>query len=302
MSAVRSRLAVSGRRRQGGQGAGRGPLHERRHHTRRARDPVHERDPPRTARDQLRPARGLPQGLRRARRRRIRPDGCTADAERTRPRPREAAALRRHDPGRRVVVTRRRTYGGGRRRRCPLHPRQASHGEGPPAPARADHANRRLPARQANRPPPRPCAPCDQAPRPGTGQAPSPPAVDHCEAFPQRQARGYGALRLIDSSSTTRAVPSARGVVDASPSTTTRSPQATLSHQPGWLAAAIVVSPARSALTTIEPMIATPSEMPISRLVDAIAAATPAWSGGIPLPAVFVIGGLTIPKPSPNTR
>ena len=70
-------------------------------------------------------------------------------------------------------------------------------------------------------------------------------------------------------------------------------------HQPGRLACA---NDAWCPATTTAPMIATPSDIPTRRLVDAIAAATPACSAGIPDTAVLVIGGLTIPKPSPNTR
>jgi hypothetical protein len=93
-----------------------------------------------------------------------------------------------------------------------------------------------------------------------------------------------------------------RALVEMNAITTTTSPQATQIHQPGWLAAAMLPPPASRLDTTIEPMIATPSEMPTSRLVDATAAATPAWSAGIPDTAAFVIGGLTIPKPSPKTE
>src|SRR6476469_488756 len=50
------------------------------------------------------------------------------------------------------------------------------------------------------------------------------------------------------------------------------------------------------------PRIATPSVAPTCRLVDATAAATPAWDGGIPETAVFVIGGLTSPNPNPKTK
>ncbi len=52
--------------------------------------------------------------------------------------------------------------------------------------------------------------------------------------------------------------------------------------------------------TATAPMIATPSERPTCRLVEATAAATPACAGGIPDTAVFVIGGFTAPKPRPK--
>src|SRR5215468_10674186 len=49
-----------------------------------------------------------------------------------------------------------------------------------------------------------------------------------------------------------------------------------------------------------EPITAIPNDDPAWRLVDAIAAATPAWDVGIPDTAVLVIGGLISPKPKPN--
>ena len=51
----------------------------------------------------------------------------------------------------------------------------------------------------------------------------------------------------------------------------------------------------------IEPLTATPSEMPICRLVDAIAADTPACSRGIPEVAALVMGALTSPNPTPTS-
>jgi len=59
--------------------------------------------------------------------------------------------------------------------------------------------------------------------------------------------------------------------------------------------------PTRRAVRTV-PATATPSEAPTWRLVDAIAAATPAWERGIPETAALVIGAFSIPKPSPKTR
>src|SRR4051794_25197858 len=54
-------------------------------------------------------------------------------------------------------------------------------------------------------------------------------------------SRLAGQAPVATSSSTARAVLSADLVVDTSPNTTTTIPQATLSHQPVWLAEAIVV-------------------------------------------------------------
>jgi hypothetical protein len=50
------------------------------------------------------------------------------------------------------------------------------------------------------------------------------------------------------------------------------------------------------------PSTATPSVIPTCLLVDATADATPACAAGIPETAVFVIGGLTRPLPSPNRK
>ena len=61
-------------------------------------------------------------------------------------------------------------------------------------------------------------------------------------------------------------------------------------HQPRWLAwARLAPAPATAA-----PMIATPRVPPTCRLVEAMAAATPAWLSGIPETAVFVIGEFTM--------
>ena len=51
----------------------------------------------------------------------------------------------------------------------------------------------------------------------------------------------------------------------------------------------------------IAPASATPSVRPTWRQVEATAAATPACEAGMPETAVLVIGGLTSPKPIPNT-
>jgi len=49
----------------------------------------------------------------------------------------------------------------------------------------------------------------------------------------------------------------------------------------------------------IEPLTATPSDIPICRLVEAIAAATPACSRGMPEVAALVMGAFTRPNPRP---
>ena len=79
----------------------------------------------------------------------------------------------------------------------------------------------------------------------------------------------------------------------AIPRTSTANPQPDMIHHPTWLAAAKLTSPERAAATA-EPMTATPSDWPSCRLVDATAAATPDWDGGIPETAVKVIGEFTI--------
>src|SRR5262245_23280284 len=83
----------------------------------------------------------------------------------------------------------------------------------------------------------------------------------------------------------------------------TASPHPVSTHQPAWLAGTkpVLIGP-DSPETTTEPITATPSAEPICLLVDATAAATPAWARGIPAIAVFVIGALTSPKPSTKIR
>src|ERR1700722_5267990 len=85
--------------------------------------------------------------------------------------------------------------------------------------------------------------------------------------------------------------------------TTTANPQATMIHQPRRAAAANPddSGPCRFAVST-DPTTATPSTSPTWRLADAIPAATPACSRGIPDTAEFVIGAFTMPIPTPNTR
>ena len=72
-------------------------------------------------------------------------------------------------------------------------------------------------------------------------------------------------------------------------------------HQPTWLAwAKLARSGPSMAEVTADPTTATPSDWPTWRLVDAIAAATPAWARGIPDTAVLVIGAFTMPMPTPK--
>src|SRR3954454_11273415 len=52
---------------------------------------------------------------------------------------------------------------------------------------------------------------------------------------------------------------------------------------------------------TTAPSAGTANVVPTWRLVEAIAAATPACAGGMPETAVLVIGGVRIPDPSPKT-
>ena len=51
---------------------------------------------------------------------------------------------------------------------------------------------------------------------------------------------------------------------------------------------------------TAAPTTATPSDWPTWRLVEAMAAATPAWERGMPDTAVLVIGAFTMPVPIPK--
>jgi hypothetical protein len=51
----------------------------------------------------------------------------------------------------------------------------------------------------------------------------------------------------------------------------------------------------------MEPVTATPIEMPNWRPVAAIAPAMPAWSRGSPETAVLVMGGATSPAPAPKS-
>ena len=91
----------------------------------------------------------------------------------------------------------------------------------------------------------------------------------------------------------------AQGVFDAGPSASTAAPHAVITHQIACVAMVKSVPRAWPAATTV-PDTATPSAAPTCRLVDAIAAATPACDSGIPATALFVIAGFTIPSPTPN--
>src|ERR1700712_3794355 len=84
------------------------------------------------------------------------------------------------------------------------------------------------------------------------------------------------------------ALRSARRLVLAAPSTSTHAPAPAMIHQPGRLAETRSPgsAPDEPVLIT-EPTTATPSAAPTCRLVDATAAATPAWDRGIPETAVL---------------
>src|SRR5664280_1422832 len=101
---------------------------------------------------------------------------------------------------------------------------------------------------------------------------------------------------------TRAAVSLAHPVVVASPSSSTTAPQPAVIHQPGWLAVAKLVrsSPWMPAVATA-PTTATPRDWPTCRLVEAMAAATPACARGMPETAVLVIGAFTRPNPAPKT-
>ena len=73
-----------------------------------------------------------------------------------------------------------------------------------------------------------------------------------------------------------------------------------ITHQIACVARVKSVPCARLAATTV-PDTATPRATPTCRLVDAIAAATPACDSGIPATALFVMAGFTMPSPTPNS-
>ena len=73
-------------------------------------------------------------------------------------------------------------------------------------------------------------------------------------------------------------------------------------HQLEWVAAAKPLAEGAGGghRRRRRPTTATPSVTPTWRLVEATAAATPAWAAGMPDTAVLVIGGLTSPEPAPE--
>src|SRR5664279_730845 len=101
---------------------------------------------------------------------------------------------------------------------------------------------------------------------------------------------------------TRAAVSLAHPVVVASPSSSTTAPHPAVIHQPAWLAVAKLVrsSPWMPAVATA-PTTATPRDWPTCRLVEAMAAATPACARGMPETAVLVLGAFTRPNPAPKT-
>src|SRR5262249_55751924 len=100
-----------------------------------------------------------------------------------------------------------------------------------------------------------------------------------------------GGCSLVVSRAATRsAVPTAQRPDVTAPSTTIVTPQTAMIHH----------AAARPPVATTAPITAMPSEEPTCRLVAATAAATPAGARGTRDTAVFVMGALTKPKPSPN--
>src|ERR1700678_2694523 len=120
-------------------------------------------------------------------------------------------------------------------------------------------------------------------------------------SHPARAGTGSSFAVTRDAARAALARPVRPVVHTASASTT--APQATMIHQPGLVAAAkpVRIDPCRFAAST-DPMIATPSEAPTCRDVDAIPEATPACDRGMPDTALFVIGAFTQPMPIPSTR
>jgi hypothetical protein len=86
----------------------------------------------------------------------------------------------------------------------------------------------------------------------------------------------------------------------STPNASTAAAQPAITHQAARLAETNPAGsePASPELST-EPATAMPSVAPTWRLVDATAAATPAWLRGRPATALFVIGAFTIPNPTP---
>ena len=91
----------------------------------------------------------------------------------------------------------------------------------------------------------------------------------------------------------------AHGVFDAKPSRSTIAPQAVITHQMACVAVVKSVPRAWLMATTV-PETATPMAAPTWRLVEAMAAATPACDSGMPATALSEIAGFTIPRPTPK--
>src|SRR5580693_2096980 len=115
------------------------------------------------------------------------------------------------------------------------------------------------------------------------------------------QPTGTGVSSAISWSAVRAADRRAHRPLVSSPRISTASPQPVMIHQPTWLAAGKPVrSEPASTVITADPTTATPRDWPTWRLVDAMAAATPAWVTGMPDTAVFVIGAFTSPNPMPK--
>src|ERR1700722_1847077 len=91
----------------------------------------------------------------------------------------------------------------------------------------------------------------------------------------------------------------AQAVFDAKPSTSTAAPHTVITHQIACVDVVKSVPRPCPAAPTV-PDTATPSAAPTCRLVEAIAAATPACDRGMPSTALLAIAGLTMPSPIPN--
>src|ERR1039457_1415479 len=115
------------------------------------------------------------------------------------------------------------------------------------------------------------------------------------------QPTGSGASSDMSLSAVRAAVYRAHWPLVRIPAASTSNPQPVMIHQPAWLALTRLLrdGPA-STEGNAEPTTATPRDWPTCLLVDAMAAATPAWVRGIPETAVFVMVGFTRPKPIPK--
>jgi hypothetical protein len=79
-------------------------------------------------------------------------------------------------------------------------------------------------------------------------------------------------------------------------------PSAITIHHAPWAAPVNAVPPRASDGPMMVPEIATPSVAPAWRPVEASEPASPAIERGIPEIAELVIGGLTAPRKTPNSR